>query len=178
MDAGECLHSAGVGKTYQNNYGVKVTVFPTPIALGATFDKGLVEEVAAAVAIGPNRTTSTVTARPDGYALLMTPSPPHPPRHHTTPRPTTPTPRPTPPHTAHRPTPPNTAPLRPERRQRVRGARGQLGPRPAVGAAPGDVFRGPNSRRHHRCGLRAGASERGRRERQRLPRHRGPPQAL
>lgn len=46
----ECLHSAGVD-VFQDNGGFKVTNFPTPIALGASFDPQLVRSVSAAVAV-------------------------------------------------------------------------------------------------------------------------------
>lgn len=49
MQGGECLHSAGVD-TYQDNHGFRATNFPTPIAIGASWDKDLAHQVAAAVA--------------------------------------------------------------------------------------------------------------------------------
>ena len=49
MTGAECLHSDGVD-TYQYNWNYNVTVFPAPIALGASFDAETARAVGAAIA--------------------------------------------------------------------------------------------------------------------------------
>ena len=62
MAGGECLHSAGVD-TYQNNYGFRATVFPTPIAIGASWDAEMAHSVAAAIATEARAKTNVALAR-------------------------------------------------------------------------------------------------------------------
>ena len=64
MSGGECLHSAGVD-TYQNNWGFHATVFPTPIAIGASWDVDLTRSVAAAIATEARAKTNIALARGD-----------------------------------------------------------------------------------------------------------------